>query len=129
MIIKIDFASESPIYIQIKNQVIEGIAKGELKPGESLPSVRRLAMDIGINLHTINKVYNQLKNEGYLLIHKRKGVIVNDKDNMIDPSYSGKLEIKLTPLIAESICKGLTENDFLMQCKEVFNVIDKGGES
>lgn len=126
MIIKIDFASEIAIYIQLKNQIIEGIATGKLRPGEQLPSVRQLASDIGINMHTVNKVYRQLKSEGYTLIHKRKGVIVNDLDKMIDPSHSKKLEIKIKPLITESICKGLTQSDFLNQCEEIFKQLNNG---
>ena len=66
MILKIDFDSDIPIYVQIKNQIIEGIAKGEIDKGEELPSVRALAEDIGINMHTVNKAYNMLKDEGYI---------------------------------------------------------------
>ena len=76
MILKIDFDSDMPIYVQIKNQIIEGIAKGEIDKGEELPSVRALAEDIGINMHTVNKAYNMLKDEGYIKIDRRKGAIV-----------------------------------------------------
>ncbi len=61
MILKIDFDSDIPIYVQIKNQVVEGIARGELEEGEELPSVRGLADDIGVNMHTVNKAYSLLK--------------------------------------------------------------------
>src|SRR5690625_6662480 len=67
MYIQLDFESDIPIYEQLKNEIIIGIAKKQLLPGERLPSVRVLAGDIGINLHTVNKAYNQLKNEGFLL--------------------------------------------------------------
>ncbi|ASW43799.1 GntR family transcriptional regulator [Clostridium isatidis] len=77
MILKIDFDSEIPIYMQIKNQVIEGIARGEIKFGEELPSVRALAEDIGVNMHTVNKSYTMLKDEGYIKIDRRKGAIVS----------------------------------------------------
>ena len=77
VILRIDFDSEVPIYIQIKNQVIEGIAKGEIEKDEELPSVRSLAEDIGVNMHTVNKAYNILKEEGYIRIDRRKGAIVS----------------------------------------------------
>ena len=77
MILRIDFDSETPIYVQIKNQVIEGIAKSELEIGEELPSVRALAEDIGVNMHTVNKAYNMLKDEGYIKIDRRKGAVVS----------------------------------------------------
>lgn len=77
LILKIDFDSEIPIYMQIKNQVIEGIARGEIEFGEELPSVRALAEDIGVNMHTVNKSYTMLKDEGYIKIDRRKGAIVS----------------------------------------------------
>jgi len=77
LILKIDFDSEIPIYMQIKNQVIEGIARGEVEIGEELPSVRSLAEDIGVNMHTVNKSYNMLKEEGYIKIDRRRGAIVS----------------------------------------------------
>ncbi|MBS5951853.1 MAG: GntR family transcriptional regulator, partial [Clostridium sp.] len=77
MILRINFDSEIPIYIQIKNQVIEGIAKGEIDKNEELPSVRSLAEDIGVNMHTVNKAYSILKDEGYIKIYRRKGAIVD----------------------------------------------------
>ena len=65
MLIQIEMHSEVPIYRQLKTAIIKGILTGELKQGERLPSVRQLACDLGINLHTVNKVYNLLKDEGY----------------------------------------------------------------
>ncbi len=67
LLIKMDFQSDVPIYQQLKNEIIIGIASGQLLQGESLPSVRQFASDIGVNLHTINKAYNQLKAEGMSL--------------------------------------------------------------
>ena len=78
MLLRIDFESETPIYEQLRRQIIIGLASGELKKGEKLPSVRQLAGDIGINLHTVNKTYNILKNEGYLTIDRRKGAMIKD---------------------------------------------------
>ncbi|HBM47809.1 MAG TPA: GntR family transcriptional regulator, partial [Lachnoclostridium sp.] len=55
MIIKIDFESDEAIYIQLRNQIIMGIATDRIHEGDSLPSVRQLAENIGINMHTVNK--------------------------------------------------------------------------
>ena len=68
MIICIDQKAEEPLYLQIRNQVIAAIARGELVPGAALPSVRALASDLGINLHTVNKAYAVLRDEGYVLM-------------------------------------------------------------
>lgn len=127
MIIKLDLESEEPIYSQLKHQIITGIAKGELMPGDGLPSVRSLAADIGINLHTVNKAYQQLKQEGFILIHRQKGVVVNpDGVQQADDEYRSKLQKTLHPLIAESICRGMGEEEFLRLCSSLFREFPKG---
>ncbi len=72
MIIKIDLQSEIPIYTQLQNSIIEGIVSGNLKPGEPLPSVRAMASDLGVNMHTVNKAYNFLKQDGFIQVHRQK---------------------------------------------------------
>ena len=76
MIIRINKMSEDPIYIQIREQIIAAIAQGVLRPGDSLPSVRSLANDLGVNLHTVNKAYAVLRDEGYLIMRGRSGAFV-----------------------------------------------------
>lgn len=61
MIIELDMASSTPIYVQLRNQIVKGIGKGELKAGEKLPTVRQLASDAGVNTMTVNKTYQILK--------------------------------------------------------------------
>jgi len=113
MYIQLDFESDIPIYEQLKNEIIIGIAKKQLLPGERLPSVRVLAGDIGINLHTVNKAYNQLKNEGFLLIHRQRGVVVNPEGTpKADDIYKQSLETTLRPLIADALCRGIDKEDF-----------------
>lgn len=63
MIIELDMSSSTPIYVQLRNQIVKGIGKGELKTGEKLPTVRQLASDAGVNTMTVNKAYQILKNE------------------------------------------------------------------
>ena len=69
MYIEIDFNSEEAYYMQLRNRIIEGIATGRIIEGEALPSVRKMSEDIGINMHTVNKAYSILKEEGFLSIH------------------------------------------------------------
>ena len=73
MVIKIDFESEEAIYVQLKNQIILGIATDRIREGDSLPSVRQLADNIGINMHTVNKAYSVLRQEGFIKLDRRKG--------------------------------------------------------
>ena len=77
MIIEIDFNSDEAIYIQLRNQIIMGIATSEIQEGESLPSVRQLAETVGINMHTVNKAYTVLKQEGYIKLDRRKGAVIS----------------------------------------------------
>ena len=65
MIIHIETESDIPIYTQVTNQIIEGIARGEIAPGDSLPSVRAFAADLGVNMHTVNKSYHERKKGDY----------------------------------------------------------------
>ena len=83
MFIEIDFNSDEAIYIQLCNQIIMGIATEQLKVGDPLPSVRQLADTIGINMHTVNKAYSVLRQEGFLTIDRRRGAMIsNDGDKM-----------------------------------------------
>ena len=73
MILQIDFNSDEAIYIQLRNQIIIGIATETIKEGDPLPSVRQMADNIGINMHTVNKAYSVLKQEGFVKLDRRKG--------------------------------------------------------
>ncbi|MCR3758773.1 GntR family transcriptional regulator [Clostridium felsineum] len=124
MLIKIDFESETPIYEQLKNQLVKGMARGELKRGESLPSVRQMAEDIGINLHTVNKVYNILKGEGYLNIDRRIGAVINENMPQKTEEFSEKLLDELEYVIADCKCRGVEKEEFLDICSKVYDGYD-----
>lgn len=76
MFIEIDFNSDEAIYIQLRNQIIVGIATDRIREGDPLPSVRQLAENIGINMHTVNKAYSVLKQEGFVKLDRRKGAVI-----------------------------------------------------
>ncbi len=121
MLLKIDFESEMPIYEQLRRQIIIGIATGELDLGEELPSVRQLGGDIGINLHTVNKTYNILKNEGYLIIDRRKGAMLKDSLPEASEEYMNMLQNELNYLIADSKNRGIGKDEFLKLCEEFYD--------
>ena len=77
LILKLDMTSSIPIYVQLRNQIVMGIGRGELEIGQGLPTVRQMADDIGVNMMTVNKAYNILKAEGYIEIDRRHGAKVN----------------------------------------------------
>lgn len=121
LLIKIDFESETPIYEQLKRQIVKGIAKGELKKGESLPSVRQLGQDIGINLHTVNKTYNILKQEGYLNIDRRIGAVVSEDAPPNNEEFNEELKEELEYVIADCSCRGIKRSEFLDLCKKIYD--------
>ena len=76
MVIEIDFQSDEALYTQLMNQIIMGIATSRLQEGDPLPSVRQLADTIGIKMHTVNKAYSLLRQEGFVSIDRRKGAVI-----------------------------------------------------
>lgn len=128
MIIELDMNSSTPIYVQLRNQIVMGIGRGELKLGESLPTVRQLAQDIGVNTMTVNKAYQILKTEGYIKIDRRHGAIVSDNIDM-DIVFREKLENEIELLLAEAAINGMDKNDFLSMCNEIYSKIKVSGDS
>ena len=110
MIIQIDFNSDEALYLQLRNQIIMGIATAQFREGDSLPSVRQLADTIGINMHTVNKAYTVLKQEGYVKVDRRKGaVIAIDMDKL---RLVTELKKELQVMIARGSCKNITKEEF-----------------
>lgn len=109
MYIKIDFNSDEAIYVQLRNQIIVAIATAQIKEGDSLPSVRSLADDIGINMHTVNKAYATLRQDGFLRVDRRRGAVVAvDMDKL---RSTATMKADLRPLIAQAICKGISKEE------------------
>lgn len=109
MLIEIDFDSNEAIYLQLRNQVIMGIATSKFHEGDSLPSVRQLAEILGVNMHTVNKAYTVLKQEGFITLDKRRGaVIALDIDR-----YKNIQELKerLEIVLARGRCKNITRDE------------------
>ena len=106
MLIEIDFNSDEALYLQLRNQIIMGIATTELKEGDSLPSVRQLAETVGINMHTVNKAYSVLRQEGFVKVDRRRGaVIAVDLDRI---KALEELKRDLLVVLARSSCKGIS---------------------
>ena len=121
MILNLDFKSDVPLYTQITEQIIKSIANGNLKINESLPSVRNMAEEIGVNLHTVNKSYNLLKEKGYINIDRRKGAIVNSLPLAKKDENVEKIKSTLDLLVAESYLLGITKDEFIEYSKKQFS--------
>lgn len=119
MLIEVDFNSDEAIYIQLRNQVILGIATSTIREGDSLPSVRQLADTIGVNMHTVNKAYNVLKQEGFISLDKRRGaVICLDVDRM---KALEEMKANLLLVLAKGRCKNITREEVHELVDEIFD--------
>ena len=105
----IDFNSEEALYIQLCNQIIMGIATSKLREGESLPSVRQMADNIGINMHTVNKAYSILKREGFIKLDRRKGAIISIDMDKLRVLEGMKRDISVA--VARGICNGVAREE------------------
>ncbi len=116
MYVKIDFNSDEAIYMQLRNQIIYGIATSKIQEGDNLPSVRELAEYIGINMHTVNKAYAILKQEGYVKLDRRKGAVISIDFNKLQAINEMKEELRV--ILAKAICKNIS-------CNEVHEIVDQ----
>ena len=109
MLIEIDFNSDEAIYMQLRNQIVLGIATSRIQNGQSLPSVRQLADDVGINMHTVNKAYNVLKQEGLLQVDRRKGAVICGNVDKLKALRVMKEQLYI--VLAQGSCKGITKEE------------------
>ena len=121
MIIAVELHSDTPLYQQIRDQVVEGVASGELRAGDPLPSTRQLASDLGINFHTVNKGYDSLRAEGLLRLNRKSGAVVQ-RDSTSGPP-SGELvaswEARARTLLAEAVAHGMPPAEAIERCQRL----------
>ena len=118
MMIEIDFNSDEALYIQLRNQIIIGIATSEICEGDALPSVRQLAEDIGINMHTVNKAYTVLKQEGYVKVDRRKGAVIAVNLDKIRAMEELQKELKV--ILAKCSCKNISKEEVHALIDEIY---------
>jgi len=105
----IDFNSDEAFYIQLINQIILGIAMEQFQEGDSLPSVRQMADLVGINMHTVNKAYNILRQEGFIKLDRRRGAVISidmDKLRVLED-----MKRELSVCLARGICSGVSRDE------------------
>ena len=119
MVIEIDFNSDEAIYMKVRNQIILGIATARLREGDVLPSVRQLADTIGINMHTVNKAYSLLRQEGFVTIDRRRGTIISIDEDKIKAMEEMKQNLSVA--IARGWCKNVTREEVHELIDEIFD--------
>ena len=116
MVIEIDFNSDEALYLQLRNRIVLGIATSRFREGDALPSVRQLAENIGINMHTVNKAYSVLKQEGFVKVDRRRGAVIAvdiDKIQALE-----EVREALQVILAKAVCKNISR-------EEVHSLIDE----
>lgn len=119
MYIEIDFNSDEALYMQLRNQIILGIAASHFYEGQSLPSVRQLADEIGINMHTVNKAYSVLRQEGFLKVDRRHGAVIAVNADKLQASEEMKDEMKV--IVAKGRCKNISREEMHALLDELYD--------
>ena len=126
MFIEIDFNSDEALYLQLRNQIIIGIATSQYQEGDALPSVRQLADTIGINMHTVNKAYSVLRQEGFVKVDRRRGAVIAIDIDKLQAMEELKKDMQV--LLAKSRCKKISKEEVHALIDEIYqNYEDNGG--
>ena len=126
MYIGIDFNSDEALYLQLRNQIIIGIATSQFQEGDALPSVRQLADTIGINMHTVNKAYSVLRQEGFVKVDRRRGAVIAIDIDKLQAMEELKKDMQV--LLAKSRCKKISKEEVHALIDEIYqNYDDNGG--
>lgn len=118
LIFNIDFHSDEALYTQLCNQIIIGIAKETVHEGDSLPSVRQLAEEVGINMHTVNKAYTVLKQEGFVKVDRRRGVIIAVNTDKLRALAETKENLRI--LLARASCMNISREEIHALIDEIY---------
>ena len=119
MYIEIDFESDEAIYMQLRNQIVLGIATNQYQEGESLPSVRQLAESIGINMHTVNKAYHVLRQEGFIRLDRRNGAVIFLEEDKSQAMMEMRESFQV--ILAKAVCKNISMEEIHQLVDEIFD--------
>ncbi len=128
MEIQLDPLSDTPLYQQLRDRMVEAIATGRLQPGDQLESVRRLAVAFGINVATVGKGYELLRQEGLIVTNHKSGSIVarGPSSGPTAASFTDSWSPRLTTLVAEAIAQGLSRADISMSLETILDALTEG---
>jgi DNA-binding transcriptional regulator YhcF (GntR family) len=110
---------------QLRASIIDAIASGKLREGDELPSARSLAVDIGVNMHTINKTYSLLRQEGYVTLSRQNRVQVAAKLTA-DGGTLERIGSLLADAAREARGRRLGREEFLDLCMEKYDSVLEG---
>jgi GntR family transcriptional regulator len=111
---RIDSKSGVPFYRQIIEQVKFAVARGDLQPGDQLPTVRQLAVELSINPNTVIRAYKEMEIEGLLETHQGSGTFLTDRRPKVDSLERQRmLDQIITELLARAASYGFSLDEVL----------------
>ncbi len=120
----LDLASATPLYQQIRDQIVVAIADGRLPAGTALPTTRQLALDFGINFHTVNKAYDLLRQEGFVSLTRKQGTFVRAAP-AADDRFAEEWQARLRTLLAEAVARGMPAGEILQCCRTALDAFPR----
>lgn len=117
MVINLDYKKREAIYEQIVNEIERYVSLGVLKPNEKIPSVRNMALDLGINPNTVKKAYDILEDRGVIVTLSTKGTFISDSIDNVRKSKEKELILKINDLIKELEKFGLSRKEIIDRLK------------
>ena len=121
MIVTLDLDSDVPLYQQLRDRVVEGLAERQLRAGDPLPATRQLASDLGINFHTVNKAYDLLRREQLLRLSRKSGAVVlrDPCTGPPEPGFAEGWEARARTLLAEAVAHGMPAEEIVDRCRRI----------
>jgi DNA-binding transcriptional regulator YhcF (GntR family) len=109
-LVAINLSSPTPVYRQIAHDLRRHLVEQRLKPGDLLPPIRQLALDLGVHFNTVALAYRLLADEGWLELKRRRGaaVIARDAPRAVDRRHVDHLLRQLAQIAAELRSAGMT---------------------
>lgn len=126
-VLRIDLAARVPVYEQIANGLRAELVSGEFRPGEKLPTVRTLAIDLGVHHNTVAQAYRQLASEGWLELRRHHGAIVRERDRpRAGPDTMERFIQPLKELVARGLAEGLSPSSLAREMTEMVRRLEGG---
>lgn len=120
MFIVVSPLNPDPMYKQVTDQIKDAIAKGAVKPGDKLPSIRELSLDLKISIITIKRAYSDLESDGYIITRPGLGSFVADinKEKLREEKLA-EIKDSILKIIKTAEKFGITQDEILSLLKEI----------
>lgn len=120
-----EFKDNIPIYLQIEQYLYRQIALGKFQPGKKIPSVRQLAVDLTVNVNTVQRALGQMNEQGLLYTKRGEGNFVTEDTKLLQQTKRTLIDHELAEFVQNLLTLGLKKDDLVNELK---NYLAKKGE-